>query len=133
MRTEAYNNNPKIPEINYEQLLEIRLVDMDKEKKYNSLKFAVTGNYVIFVTSRYHEHLMTDYGVDLESTLTEGDIKFTDKGKIEKISFKHPIYQKIPGFTGSPAELTKLQDAVEKLIRNTLQGETEKNKSLLLN
>ncbi|MBU1202699.1 hypothetical protein KKH39_01510 [Patescibacteria group bacterium] len=107
--------NPSSPEkIDYKALLKLRKVDIDREQR--TWVFSVTENFTIFITSKFHKGLSDNYGVDPDSTLTEGYIKFDEQGNIEKINFKNPVYQPAPAFKTNNIDLFKLQRAVEEMI-----------------
>ncbi|MFA6253377.1 MAG: hypothetical protein WCV69_03700 [Patescibacteria group bacterium] len=111
------------PRKNYEDFLEITLCDMTASDKHSQtrLKFSVTSIFKIFISPESHEHVAKAYGVNLDDSLTEGDIFFDEAGKIKKVQFKYHPYQPIPGFDGTAEDLAQLQKDVEKIIRKNFE------------
>jgi hypothetical protein len=108
----------KSPE-NYESLLEVKFANASFEdlKNEGTFTFAVTETFTIFITRGFHASLVDNYGVDLDRTLTEGYITSVP-GMPPRVEFKPAIYQPIPGFKGTPQELSLLQAGVRNKIYN---------------
>lgn len=100
----------------YKKLLAITRVDTIIGKEL-VLRFSVSENYTIFITSGSHENLLHSYGVDPETTLTEGYIFFDDAHEISRINFKTDNYQTNPAFKETPEKLALLKKAVEELLK----------------
>ena len=105
------------PPLDYKKFLNITRLDSFLGKEL-VLRFSVSENFTIFVTSSLHENLWHSHGVDPDSTLTEGEIFFDDNHEITKVHFKHANYQPEPGFKDGPEKLVLLQKAVEEILRD---------------
>lgn len=68
-------------EIDYEQLLSVRLVEIDHSKKI-PWKLAVSENFTLYITGQDHAHLYESYGVDPDMTLQEGYFFSTSAGAL---------------------------------------------------
>ena len=97
---------------NFLELLEVVKPDLPRDRIMGGkfLTFAVGENYNIFITDKFHADLSEKYGVDLDTTLTEGNFRVI-KGNVD-VLFKPAVYQPNPGFHGNGKELESLKDAV---------------------
>lgn len=101
----------------YENLLSIRLTDITKKDFIEGrwFVFAVTPEMTIYITDRNHEFLFEAYGVNLDTTLTDGYVELKANQEVE-ITLKPSTSQKIPQFRGSGKEFSNFKQAVENKI-----------------
>lgn len=111
--------NPTEKETNYEDFLEIKLVDVPK-KRSGTWCMVVDENYTIWITGEphRHSHIMNEYGVDRSTNLTEGYIDFDEQGNAIHISFNSDPHN--PCFKNSKEELGKFRNAIRNVIRKNL-------------
>jgi hypothetical protein len=97
----------------YENLLKVSLTDITLEelKLPHMSVFSVTPEYTIFISRTSHEFLDTNYGADLDETLTEGNIRIHKDG-VSEITFKLDTYQQNRPLYWTEEELGKLKKAV---------------------
>ena len=108
----------------YEALLGTpQLVNMQFEQLRNGKfhTFAVDENFNIFISDKFHVHIAEQQGINLDTTLIEGNLRIGTDGKIE-IIFKTAVYQPVPGFKGSAEELARLQEATKNKIESFING-----------
>ncbi|MDQ5890094.1 MAG: hypothetical protein QG609_587 [Patescibacteria group bacterium] len=106
-------------EIDYKALLDFKRVETNDDLR-GTWCFAVSENYTIFLTASTHQRLFDNYGVDPDQTLTEGYVHFDGDHQIKNIDFKDHGYQPTSGFDASQADLQRLQNAIEEVIREKL-------------
>jgi len=112
----------------YESLLTIRLTDITKNDFIEGrwFAFSVTPEMTIYITDRNHEFLFGSYGVDLDTTLTEGYVKIEADGETD-ISLKPDTYQKISQWQSLGRELSNFKQAVENKIAKFVKNEQQRN------
>ena len=103
--------------IDYEKVLTVELRDSEKEelKQVGFFRFVVTPEFNIIISKKLHDDFFNIYGVNLDMTFTEGTIE-NEKGGDTAVSFKHRIYQPIPGFKGSEEDFEALKKVVKYKI-----------------
>lgn len=116
-------SKPEISIEQYEELLDVKLTDVTGNELREPGKFfvfAVTPNFTIFISKTSHYFLAEKHGVDLDSTLTEGNIIIHKDGTSE-ILLKNDRYQPIPGFRGTSRELHLFKQGVKSKLESFLK------------
>ncbi|MFA6446380.1 MAG: hypothetical protein WCW14_04005, partial [Candidatus Paceibacterota bacterium] len=109
---------------NYEDLLIVKFPDLTLNELKDSDKtflFSVTPEFNIYISNGTHDYMCERYGINPDTTLTEGYLRLLPPDKKNEIIFKTDRYQPVPGFRGSPNELHNLQIAVVNKIKSCLK------------